>query len=88
MSGGTTVTPVSSPWPAPVGSTRTAAGATYILQYTDILSPVNWQNLTATNTATATGVITLVDTTAPASGRYSGRDTSARHNRNVSALTA
>jgi autotransporter-associated beta strand protein len=45
-------------------------GALYSLQYTDSLSPVNWQEVGVTNTATGTGAITLLDAAAPVGTRF------------------
>jgi autotransporter-associated beta strand protein len=58
-----------------VGSTATITAQgiptlNYKLQHTDSLSPVNWQDTGDTDTASATGVITLIDSAAPMSGRY------------------
>jgi len=45
-------------------------GAVYSLQYTDSLSPVNWQDISGTATASALGAVTLTDPAAPMSMRY------------------
>jgi autotransporter-associated beta strand protein len=45
-------------------------GALYSLQYTDSLSPVSWQDAGVTNTATGTGVISLLDSAAPVGTRF------------------
>jgi autotransporter-associated beta strand protein len=45
-------------------------GAVYSLQSTDSLNPVSWQDVGVTNTATATGVITLQDAAAPLGMRF------------------
>lgn len=58
---GANITGISVSLPSATVMAQGIPGAVYSLQYTDSLTPVNWQNIAGTATASGNGVITLTD---------------------------